>query len=327
MKIGIVGSGKIVYTCLNALSQIPNISINGICVRPTSLSKGEELSRDYNIERVYTDYNQFLQDPNIEQIYIALPNHLHATYTEQALLAGKDVICEKPFTVNYAQLQKLVNLAKQQNRFLFEAITSIHTPMFAQLRTELAHIGDIKILQANYSQFSSRYNDYLQGNIHYAFDPHAAGGALYDINLYNVYNVCALFGRPEQVYYHYSKGHNGIDTSGVLCLHYPTFIAVCIGAKDTNSESHFTIQGTFGTLKIADAPNECRTLVLTRDGQCQTWSNHGQNNRMVYEFEVFQEIIEQQDYTRCHQLLDLALTVADTLERARIQAGISFPHD
>ncbi|MEX6039798.1 hypothetical protein [Providencia hangzhouensis] len=94
------------------------------------------------------------------------------------------------------QLQVLISISQTRGLFLFEAITSIHTPEFHFIKQHIDKLGEIKVIHGNYSQYSSRYNDYLQGRIHAAFDPQQAGGALYDINLYNIYLLSALMEHP-----------------------------------------------------------------------------------------------------------------------------------
>ena len=120
----------------------------------------------------------------------------------------------------------------------------------------------VKLVQCNYSQYSSRYPDYLKGVVLPAFDPAFSGGSLFDINIYNVHFVCGLFGKPASVEYFANKGFNGIDTSGVLVMNYPEFIAVCVGAKDSQSPSHATVQGINGYIKLTSAPNTSRSVEL-----------------------------------------------------------------
>ncbi len=327
MKLALVGAGKIVLSCLDALSQLDDITPVALCVRPQSQAKGEALQQRYGIQRLYTDYAQLLADDEVEVIYLGLPNHLHFDYAQAALQAGRHVICEKPFTSNLAQLQRLVALAKARQCFLFEAITNLHSPQFIALQQRLPQLGPIRLVQCNYSQYSSRYDDYLQGQVHAAFDPASSGGALYDINLYNVYLVCGLFGKPHRVHYHCQRGHNGIDTSGVLLLEYAGFTAVCCGAKDSASPSHATIQGEKGYGRINDAPNSCHAVEWQIAGETGGLAESADLNHMVHEFRDFADCLGRGDLARCHAWLETALIVAEVLEQARHSAGIRFAAD
>ena len=327
MKLALIGIGKIVQDVLDALTSVPGMTAYAFLARPASLARAQQLQQQYGVEKVYTDYQALLADPEIEVIYLGIPNHLHFDFAEQALRAGKHVICEKPFTSNLAEAEQLIQLARAQHCFLFDAVTAIHTPGFRWMQQQLPALGTIRLVQGNYSQYSSRYDDFLSGKVQPAFDPAMSGGALYDINLYNVYVACALFGAPKKVEYRCNYGFNGIDVSGIVTLHYADFIAVCCGAKDSDSPGHFTVQGTAGYVRIAGIPSVCQVaeLGLRRSEITRFASPDG--NRMVPEFTAFEDCIRRQDMAQCEAWQDLALIVAGVLESARHSAGIRFACD
>lgn len=327
MKVGILGSGKIVLTALAAMQQIPHVTCEALFVREQSRIKGEELQQNYEIARLYTDLNDFLADDLIDVIYIAVINNLHYEYAKTALLAGKHVICEKPFTSNAAEMAELVTIARQKGLFLFEAITLLHSPNYQYIQSQLPHIGAPKLIQANYSQYSSRYPDYANGIVQPAFDPSLSGGALYDINIYNVHFVVGLLGQPKSIQYTANIGFNGIDTSGVLVLVYDECIAVCGGAKDSQSPNFAMIQGTEGYLRLTSAANIAAGVETSIHGKTELLNFNLHENHMVNEFETFADIWAQQDHQRCEQLLSHSEIVMQILTTARQQAGIKFPAD
>jgi predicted dehydrogenase len=328
LKLGIVGSGGIVNTALDALSHIPTIELSAIIVREKSIDVGHELQHQYGIEKVLTNYDIALADDNIDTLYIGLPNNLHFDYCKRALLANKHVICEKPFTSNLDELKVLAALARDKQLFLFEAITLIHSPNLAAIQQHLTTIGEVKLVQCNYSQYSSRYPKYINGEVLPAFDPQFSGGALYDINVYNVHFVCHLFGKPSSLNYHANIGFNGIDTSGVLVLNYPTFTAICSGAKDSNSPSHATIQGTKGYTGIVGPTNEAKQVEYQRLNADPIIENRSQYaNRMVDEFLQFETLQRDNNLSVCYNLLEHSLMVIDVLTQARAIAGIQFGND
>ncbi|EPG7576507.1 Gfo/Idh/MocA family protein [Providencia rettgeri] len=324
MKLALVGSGKIIMSALDALIQVQGIELVALCVRAESIEKGQVICQQFGIAKLYTDYQKLLQDPDVEVIYIGLPNHLHYQYTFDALMADKHVVCEKPFTPNWQQLQALISISQTRGLFLFEAITSIHTPEFHFIRQHIGKIGDIKVIHGNYSQYSSRYNDYLQGRVHAAFDPQQAGGALYDINLYNIYLLSALMGTPDSSDYICNKGFNGIDTSGVLTAYFGGSVASCVGAKDSASPGYFIIQGTKGHIRITGAPSLCQSVEVCIDGEISNVSRDATINHMVYEFAFFREQIASKNRTQCDELLELALVVSKILHQSRDDVGLVF---
>lgn len=327
MKVGIVGSGKIVLSALDAIRQTPDITCEAICVRDKSIEKGMMLQQEFGIPKVYTDYAEFLQDEEIDIVYVAVINSLHYAYTLTALEADKHVICEKPFTSTSHELEKLISVAKDRGLFLFEAITLLYSPNFNFLKDELHKVGHVRLVQTNYSQFSSRYPDYKKEIVLPAFDPHLSGGALYDINIYNIHFVVALFGMPNEIDYIANKGFNGIDTSGVLILKYPNFIAVCAGAKDSNSPNHATVQGDAGFICITSAVNVSQGVELNHDNKTELFNLNQFENHMVNEFKAFSEMFHEHDYKQCYKHLEHSLNVLSILTIARKKAGIVFPAD
>ena len=186
---------------------------------------------------------------------------------------------------------------------------------------------DIKLVQCNYSQYSSRYPQYLSGTVLPAFDPAMSGGALYDINIYNVHFICGLFGKPDTVEYYANIGFNGIDTSGILIMQYPEFLAVCCGAKDSQSPSHATVQGINGYIKLTSAPNISKSVECCINNELSVIDKHEHENHMVNEFRAFHAMFTENDYSACYKNLDHSLVVLDVLTQARKKAGIYFNAD
>lgn len=330
MKLAILGTGFIVKEgALPALQEVPEVQVQAIYARPKSRDKAEELAKSYDIPQVYTDYEELLADPEIDFVYVGLINSVHYEYTKKALLAGKHVILEKPFASTAAEVRDLRELALEKKRYLFEAVTILHLPNFAAIKERLPQLGPIKAVNANYSQYSSRYDRYLKGEVLPAFDPESSGGALYDINIYNLNFIIGLFGAPENVTYTANIGFNGIDTSGCVTMNYPGFFALAIGAKDTESPGHITIQGEKGWLKVLGSPNELRAFEFHLRGSDQTehFELNRYDHRMVHEFQDFAEIYRAGDYARMAAGLDVSLAVMETAEKARKQAGIVFGCD
>ena len=158
-------------------------------------------------------------------------------------MAGKNVICEKPFVTKFSQAQELRDIALDKGLFLLEAAPTMYLPNFRLLREKLTLIGKIKLVMSNYSQYSSRYDAVLRGERPNIFNPEFAGGCLMDINFYNVLLNTALFGRPQSAEY-YPNIYTGLaDTSGVFVMRYDGFVSTNAGAKDTWGINHFTIEG------------------------------------------------------------------------------------
>lgn len=316
MKLTVVGTGKIVEEALPIITATNGIQVQALVSTPRSREKAETLAGQYQIQDLYTSLDQALANPDTDTVYVATPNHLHYEMSKAALLAGKHVICEKPFTLKEAQAQELAQLAKEKKLILLEAITNLYLENFAVLKEELTNLGDIKIVDCNYSQYSSRYDAFKDGVIAPAFDPEKGGGALRDLNIYNIHLVVALFGEPTSVDY-LPNMERGVDTSGILILDYTDFKVVCIAAKDCSAEVRTTIQGNRGSLIVAGESNTLPQVQVTENGiEPRVINKNGSEHRMAAEFRVFQAIIDERDFERAQEALDHSLKVMKLLDLA-----------
>ncbi len=260
MNLGILGTGKIVQEFLPEMENL-NIPYKAILGTLRSKERVEKLAAQYKLQKIYFDYDELLKDENLDTIYIALPNNLHYEFAKKALLADKNVIIEKPAVTTFEEFQDLKQLAADKKKIMLEAVTLHYLPAYKNIRADLQKLGDIKIVSMNYSQYSSRYDAFKRGEILPAFDPKKAGGALMDINVYNINFAVGLFGAPKTFSYS-ANIENGIDTSGVMVLDYGKFKAVCIGAKDCEALTVSTIQGDKGNILMEIPPNRIDAYIL-----------------------------------------------------------------
>lgn len=325
MKIGTIGTGFIVDAFLSALKEIEGTECIAMYSRKEETAKS--LAEKHQVKTIYTDLEKLYADPTIEFIYVASPNSLHYKHTYKALQHGKHVICEKPFTSTVRETKSLMDLARKNQLMLFEGITTIHLPNYQLIKAQIEKLGQIRLVQCNYSQYSSRYNLLLNGETPNVFNPEFAGGALADINIYNLHFVLNLFGTPESVNYTANKHANGIDTSGVIVLKYPDFVAECVGAKDTRSMNFVLVQGENGFLHVENGANGCRKVILHLNDNEIILNSQTRDNLLYYELLAFKEIYQTKDFDRCYQLLDYSYSVMEVYESARKTAGIVFPAD
>lgn len=326
MKLGIIGTGMIVKDFLPVTSLIKDLEVTAICGTKKSEAKMIEFKNRYDIKNILYSYEELL-NMDLDAVYIALPNNLHFEFAKKALEANKNVIVEKPFTSTTKEAFILSDLAKDKQLFLFEAITTQYLPNYKKIKELLPALGNIKIVQCNYSQYSSRYDSFKEGNVLPAFDPEYSGGALMDLNIYNIHFVVGLFGKPENIEY-YPNVDKGIDTSGILLLDYGTFKCVCIGAKDCKAPVANNIQGDKGCIHQNTPANVCEDFeLLLNDGTSSKINENNYKHRMVNEFIAFSDMIKNNDLEKCYGMLEHSLTVSEVQTIARNKGGIIFPAD
>ena len=325
IRLGTIGSGEIVRNILDGVSRTDGISLEAVYSRDEE--KGRALAALYGAEKVYTELDAMFSDEAINFIYVASPNILHYPQTRQALLAGKNVICEKPFCTKASQARELVALAKEKGLILVEAVPTTYLPNFVPLKEALSKIGQPHLVLGNYSQYSSRYDKLLAGEVTNVFNPDYAGGALMDINYYNIYLTLALFGKPISAFYRANLHDNGIDTSGIAILGYPGFAVSLAGSKDARGESFYQIEGEKGCIYIKDGPNGLVELrVVTTDGE-ETINLQPDPSRWYYEIQNLTPILLAEDHAAIDERMKLMINVVELIEKLRQWAGIRFPGD
>lgn len=315
INVAVLGTGQIIPEAVEAIQASKKFHVATIWARPHSRDKALALAEKFHVERISTDLDEILNDATINFAYVGLVNSVHYEYAKKFLDAGKNVIVEKPFTATYDEAKELADLATSKGLYIFEAITNLHMPNFFAVQNALESLGKIKIVQANFSQYSSRYDDYKAGKISPSFNPETNGGALNDLNVYNIHLVTKLFGTPRRVNYFPNFGFNGVDTSGILILEYENFLASCIAAKDSGSPSYFVIQGEKGYIKVDATPNFFNSVEINLRGEERKIFNANQfENRMVHEFIDFGNIFETGNYAAMEDGLKTSLAVMKILD-------------
>jgi possible dehydrogenase (fragment) len=327
MKLGILGSGKIVKEVLPVLDQIENIDVSAIAAR--NEEKLQKLARDFSIENYYTSIESLLENPEIDTIYIALPNNLHFEAMNKAIDYKKNIICEKPFTSNAYETEKIIKKAKANDLMIVEAMSHRFIPNSIEAKKRIGELGDIKIVSLNYSQYSSRYDKFKEGIIEPVFSLENSGGALIDLNLYNVAFAVDVFGLPKDVRY-FANIEKDIDTSGIVILDYGDFKVSSVGSKDSAAPIINTIQGTDGTIEISDALNSFREFNIrkTKEDDKKYFNyNLGDKSRLYYEFVEIEKILRNNDKKKVYDLLNLTQNYMEVLTKARFDANIFYPAD
>ena len=186
---GFIGAGVVASKALApAVRSASNANLYAVASR--DISKALNLSP----ERVYDNYDELINDPKVDAIYISLPNNFHAPIASRALRSGKAVLCEKPLTMNYQESLELVEAAALSKSLLVEAIWYRWHPRLIKACQQIAAgvIGEIREIDAAFTYVNSK-----KGN--YRFDPALGGGALLDLGPYPLHLIPSLFGGEARV--------------------------------------------------------------------------------------------------------------------------------
>ena len=320
-----IGSGMIATVFLNTFQGKSPISVEAIWCFDRHLSSTKELAEKFGIKTVESNIDRFLENDSFDTVYVALVNNLHYEFAKKALNAGKNVFCEKPFTTTYAQAKELYDLAREKGLMLLDCIPARYSENLDAVKEAIGKIGDVKIASFFYTQYSRRYDRYLAGDVQAVFSVEKAGGALYDLNVYNLSVIEHLLGTPENYKYYPNIGFNGIDVSGMMILDYGDTKVVSSTAKDCAGQQQAYIQGTKGFIRIQGIPSDMRNIYLKLNGEEEVKIDVvSYEDSRKHMFERISDLIENKETEKSYELLEKTLHTMKIMENARKEAGIFF---
>lgn len=178
MKLGILGAGKIAIHMADTVAGMKDVEAYAVAAR--NEERAQAFAREHGFTRAYGSYEEMLADPEIDLVYIATPHSHHYLHGKMCLEVGKNVLCEKAFTVNADQARKLFALAKEKNLLITEAIWTRYMPSRKMIDDLIASdvIGEVTAVTANLN--------YTISDVERIYKPELAGGALLDVGVYPI---------------------------------------------------------------------------------------------------------------------------------------------
>ena len=325
IRFGVIGTNWITEKFIDAANAVDGFHLTAVYSRKENTAK--EFAVKHGATHIYTNLEEMVSSSEIDAVYIASPNSLHAEQSIVCMQHGKHVICEKPLASNQREVKKMIHTAKENNVLLMEAMKSTCTPNFQVIKDHLYKIGPIHRFVANFCQYSSRYNAYKEGTILNAFNPTFSNGAIMDIGIYCIYPMVTLFGPPKKVL---ASGHlldSGVDGQGTLLFQYEEMEAVIMYSKITNSKLPNEIQGEKGSIIIDKISSPSQVSIVYHDGMIEDLSLPQKENTMYYEAKEFIELIKNQQTESTINTLERSLITTQLIDEARKQIGITFPAD
>lgn len=325
MKInfGVIGTNVITERFLEAGKDAEGFCLRGVYSR--SREKAVDFARKHGADLAFDSLEDMASCKEIDAVYVASPNSLHASQSIQMLKGGKHVLCEKPIASNQREFEEMKKAALEKRRILLEAMRSVYSPGFQAIRENLHKLGKIRRVSFQYCQYSRRYDNFKKGIIENAFNPALSNGALMDIGVYCVHPLVSLFGKPEKVISSSLKLSNGIDGAGTILTEYPDFQGELLYSKITDSRVPSQIQGEEGSLVIREIPDPQEVVLYYRDGRTETLEIPRTENNMVYEIREFLRLIREKRYS--HEYLENSQMEIELMDEVRRQQKIFFPAD
>ncbi|NDV95347.1 gfo/Idh/MocA family oxidoreductase [Dysgonomonas sp. 521] len=259
MKIGIIGTGWIAGMLAKTIKGMENVEAYAVASRRQDTA--DAFAREWGITRAYGSYEAMLDDEQVELVYIATPHSLHYENAIQCILKGKPVLCEKAFTVNAWQAEEVLNLAKEKNVFITEAIWTRYMPLSQKINEILASgvIGYPMMLSANLG--------YPIADKERSKEPSLAGGTLLDLGVYPVNFASMVFGTEvENIVSSCTKMLTGVDAQNSITITFKSGqMAVLHSSMYVKTDRQGVISGREGHLIVENINNPQSITVVNNN--------------------------------------------------------------
>lgn len=286
---GLIGPGLIAERFARSTEHADGAVLYGVASR--SEARAQSFAKAHGAVRFYSGYSELIEDESIDVIYISTPHRFHYEQIKMCLEAGKPVLCEKPLTVNAAEAQELIDLARDKGVFLMEAMWSPLLPIYSQLSEWVAQgaIGEIKHIQSSFGFSVDRdpKGRYLNHDV--------AGGVLLDMGVYNVALSQWLLGRsPEHVFAHGLVGETRVDEVVSATLDYGDgVISQFLCSFQSQLPNTFVVCGTLGRIVVPAFFWDTQAITLEKqDGEIITRQLPFKGAGFEYEIEHVQSCLK-----------------------------------
>ena len=279
MKIGIIGAGHIAEVVAPTLAAMKEIDCYAVSSR--SLAKAEAFARKFGFEKAYGSYEEMLNDPNVELVYVATPHSHHYDHMMLCIAHGKPILCEKAFTLNADQAKRIKAAAADKGVYIAEAIWTRYMPSrkIIQEVIESGIIGRVNTLTANLS--------YIISHKQRIYDPALAGGALLDIGVYGINFALMHFGTDiERVESSVKMLDTGVDAMETITIFYRDGrMAVLTHSVFCRSDRKGIIHGDKGYMVVENINNpQSLTVYDTADRQIAFYDFSDQISGYEFQF-------------------------------------------
>jgi predicted dehydrogenase len=262
VRWGILSTARINDAFLGAARAAPNAEVVAVASRDGERARA--YAREHDIPAAHASYEALLADDAVEAVYVPLPNSMHLPWAEQALAAGRHVLCEKPLSASVAPVEAAFDAAERAGRLLMEAFMWRYHPQTEVLRRLVADgaVGALRTLRARFS-FSLADADDVR------WSRELEGGALMDVGSYCVSGLRLLAGEPERVSAERVEGGDGVDARLSGLLRFPGDVLGSFECGfDLPRRAWLEVVGEAGTITSADPwSGRAPAIELHREGE------------------------------------------------------------
>ncbi|MFF3466128.1 Gfo/Idh/MocA family protein [Streptomyces sp. NPDC001984] len=324
VRWGILATGGIAAAFAADLVDLPDAEI--VAVASRSQDSARAFAERFGIGRAYGDWESLARDEDIDVVYVATPHSAHRAAAGLCLEAGRNVLCEKAFTLNSREAEELVALAKERGSFLMEAMWMYCNPLIQRLKALVREgaIGEVRTVQADFG---------LEGPFppaHRLRNPALGGGALLDLGVYPVSFAQLLLGEPADVTARAVLSEEGVDLQTGALLAWESGALASVHCSIVGGTAiTASVTGSHGRIDVPSGFFHPERFVLHRDGRDPEEFGldpaDGPRQTMRHEAREVMRALRAGETESPLVPLDGTLAVMRTLDRVRELTGVRYP--
>lgn len=323
IRWGIVGTGNIAKIFARDMPLADGAEL--VAVGSRSGEKANEFGNMFNVPKRYDSYKAIANDPDIDVVYVATPHPMHHEVVINLLNAGKNVLCEKPMAMNVAETREMIEAARNNGRFLMEAVWTRFRPAMVKVREFLndGSIGDVQYMTATMGWQNPFDADFR------LFNKALGGSALLDAGVYAVQMVHMVLGEPIETVSVATLGESGVDENCMITTRYESGAVANAGITiRANSRNLAMIAGTNGSIVMDHDWHRPSTFTLYRNGQDPEFFDCSHDG-IGYHYEMMEVGRCLREGLTEHPVmpLDETLQIAQIMQDALRSWGVTFSYD
>ncbi len=319
MKVSIIGTGHIAHSMARTIKVVDEAEFYAVASR--TLEAAEKFAEEFDIPKAYGSYDELINDPEIELVYIATIHPLHYELSKKLLEKGKSVLCEKPICINSAHAEDLFRIAREHNAFICEAVWTRFFPWVKEIKEIISsgEIGKPVLMQSNFGSKKTASS--------WIHDPKLGGGALLDLGIYNVTAASMLLGDDFEIEYSVGKlSEAGVDDHSLTVIKYKNGVtASLMSCTDMCTDSKITLMCENGIIEIAGVSNWKSTRVYNEQKELIREITPKFKTGYVFELEACIKAIKEGKIECAEMPHSESLFVLGVMDDMRARWGMKYP--
>jgi predicted dehydrogenase len=318
IRWGIIGLGKIANKFATDLASIETAEL--VAVASRNIQNANNFAEKHNAKKAYSSYEELAKDTNVDAVYIATPHSFHKEHTLLCLQNKKAVLCEKPFAMNLSEVTEMIQVAKENNVLLMEALWSFFLPHFTYVLdlVKSEKFGKLKSLEADFG-FHTPYNTDSR-----LFKKELGGGSLLDIGIYPIFAALATLGEPDAIDASATFFENGADASCEMVFQYKNAKATLKSTLLEETPSIAILKFDKATVKLNRQFHQSSSITVIQNNTEEIINFDFKTIGYNYETEHFNNLLRAGEKESNVMTFEFSKNLINTLDKVREIIGLTY---